>query len=56
MITAKTEPDFAALAARLAGKAKALAEAQAQDARLGQTRSAGRWRKAALLWPLFTKG
>lgn len=56
MITAKLDPDLAALAARLAGKAKALAEAQAQDALLGQTGSASRWRKAALLWPLFTKG
>ncbi len=56
MISAKLDPNLAALAARLAGKAQVLAEAQAQDARLGQTRSAGRWRKASLLWPLFTKG
>lgn len=56
MITAKLDPDLTALGARLASKAKALAEAKVEDTRLGQTRSPGRWRKAALLWPLFTKG
>jgi hypothetical protein len=56
MITAKLEPELAALAARLTSKAKALAEAQVQNDRLSQTRSARRWCKAALLWPLFTKG
>lgn len=48
--------DLAALAARLSQKAKTLTEAQVAESRLGKTRSASRWRKAALLWPLFTKG
>jgi hypothetical protein len=43
--------DFAALAARLADKARALAEARAEV-----RKSATRWRSARLLWPLFTKG
>ncbi|MCW1401206.1 hypothetical protein OKA06_02235 [Novosphingobium sp. MW5] len=48
--------DLAALAGRLSQKAKAIAEAQVAESRLGKTRSASRWRKAVLLWPLFTKG
>lgn len=43
--------DFAALAARLTAKARALAEAR--TARRDDPR---RWRKARLLWPLFAKG
>lgn len=48
--------DLTAFAARLSQKAKTLAEAQVAENRLSRARSANRWRKAALLWPLFTKG
>jgi hypothetical protein len=47
--------DFAALAARLADKARALAEARA-EVRKGRRASTDRWRSARLLWPLCTKG
>jgi hypothetical protein len=43
---------FDALAARLAAKARALAEARAATSHA----EASRWRRAVLLWPLFTKG
>ncbi len=52
MITATTRPDFASLA----GKARALAEAHAEHSVLARRSDPTRWRKAALLWPLFTKG
>jgi hypothetical protein len=42
---------FDALAQRLVARARAMAEARAAARRAG----AGRWRRAALLWPLFTK-
>lgn len=48
--------DLTTLAARLSQKARILAEAQVADSRLARSGSARRWRKAALLWPLFTKG
>lgn len=47
---------FAALAASLIERARQIAEARAQDLRLARTDPAARWRKAALLWPYFTKG
>lgn len=53
MITARPDPDFAALAARLADDARKLVEARASGAALPKP---ARWRKASLLWPLFTKG
>ena len=56
MISAETRPDFAALAARLAAKAKALAHARLEEAALARRGDPARWRKAGLLWPLFTKG
>ena len=56
MISAEIRPDFAALAARLAAKARALAEAQAEHTVLARRSDPARWRKAGLLWPLFTKG
>ncbi len=56
MISAETRPDFAALAARLVSRAKRIAEAQAEQATLARRSDPTRWRKAALLWPLFTKG
>jgi len=56
MITADPQPSFAALARRLTGKVAALAEARKGDALLQASGDPRRWRRAALLWPLFTKG
>ena len=56
MISATTRPDFAALAARLVAMARTLGEAQAEQTALARRGDPTRWRKAALLWPLFTKG
>lgn len=56
MIEARTVTDFAALAARLAEKARSLAEARAQALALQGRNDPLRWRSARLLWPLFTKG
>ena len=56
MITAETRTDFAALTNRLVAKARTLGEAQAEQTVLDQRGDPLRWRKAALLWPLFTKG
>jgi hypothetical protein len=42
---------FDALAARLAARAAAIAEAQ-----VARRHQAGWWRQARLLWPSFTKG
>lgn len=56
MISATPDPAFASLAARLADKARLLAEARAETAVRAARSDAARWRKAALLWPLFTKG
>ena len=56
MIAAETRPDFAALAARLAAKARILAQAQAERNVLARRSDPARWRQAGLLWPLFTKG
>ncbi len=47
---------FDALAARLTAKAKAIATAAAQSRSLSRRTDPRRWRTAALLWPLFTKG
>lgn len=47
MIAALT--DFAALAARLEARARALAETR-------KAAAPRRWRDARLLWPLFAKG
>lgn len=52
MIAAAT--DFAALAARLAFRAGALADARLRARGLAGDES--RWRRAGLLWPLFAKG
>ena len=49
-------PDFAALAKRLETKARKLAEARAESMALARRGNPLRWRKAALLWPLITKG
>ncbi len=56
MISARATSDFAALAARLERQAKAIGEARAEASKLAKTAPAVRWRRAALLWPLFTKG
>lgn len=56
MIAAKTEPGFDALAAELAVRARTLAEAATENAARARAGDPLRWRKAALLWPLFTKG
>ncbi|MFM5918212.1 MAG: hypothetical protein ACKOOL_11865 [Novosphingobium sp.] len=47
---------FSELAARLVEQARLIAESRAQERRLARTDPAARWRKAALLWPQFTKG
>jgi hypothetical protein len=56
MISAETRPGFAAFTARLTAIARTLGEAQAEQAALARRGDPVRWRKAALLWPLFTKG
>lgn len=48
--------DFAGLAARLTHAAQRLAEARTANRSLATTAPALRWRRAALLWPQFTKG
>ncbi|WP_156135415.1 hypothetical protein [Novosphingobium malaysiense] len=50
------EADFASLASRLAGKARALAIAHIGARALARRHDARRWRRAHLLWPLFAKG
>ncbi len=56
MISAQAKPGFETLAARLTAKARALAEASAESDALARQGGASRWRRAALLWPLFAKG
>lgn len=56
MIRAEPDRSLTALADRLESRARDLAEAHAQQQRLARRRDARRWRRAALLWPLFTKG
>lgn len=51
MIEADAGKALDRLASRLAAKAAALAAA-----RVRARRDENRWRRAALLWPLFTKG
>lgn len=46
----------AALFARLVQRATSLGEAEAARRALDRAVSPSRWRNAALLWPLFTKG
>jgi hypothetical protein len=55
MIEAWTETRTG-FAAGLAARAEALARAHAVRSRLARTDNPVRWRRAALLWPLFTKG
>lgn len=49
----KAAADFAELRQRLLNKAKALGAARASS--LAAQASPGKWRDAALLWPLFGK-
>ena len=48
--------DFAALLVRLQAQALRLGAARAATLRLERRDPAQRWRRAALLWPLFSKG
>lgn len=56
MIETTVEPAPARLAARLARRAGDLARAHAEDTLRAARADPWRWRKAQLLWPLFTKG
>lgn len=47
---------FAQIAAQLTEQARLIASARAEELRLARSNPAARWRKAALLWPQFTKG
>ena len=51
-----TPADFSALLVRLQAQALRLASARAETLRLERRDPAQRWRGAALLWPLFSKG
>jgi hypothetical protein len=53
VIRANTRPAAGAFAARLATKARALAEARIEDERRATAQDPWRWRAARLLWPLF---
>lgn len=55
MIEAEVHPPAAGFATSLARKAGALAEARAEDRARERKRDPWRWRRAALLWPLFGK-
>jgi hypothetical protein len=55
MITARISASGRHLAARLAERAQLLAEAHAENRRLARRGDGSRWRRAGLLWPLFTK-
>lgn len=48
--------NLAALLSRMTAAAQRLGEAQVQTRHLAKRDPARRWRRAALLWPLFTKG
>ena len=48
--------NFAAFAARLTQRARTLATAHLQARVLAAQGDETRWRRADLLWPLFTKG
>jgi len=56
MIEAPAEPAFAKLAAALERRARMLAEARAEQINLDRQDANLTWRRADLLWPLFTKG
>lgn len=53
MITARLDQSAAALARSLADKAESLGRSVAENRFRHRRSDGGRWRKAALLWPLF---
>lgn len=53
MIVATPEPGPDRFTARLVARARLLAEARLARFALAQRRDPRRWRRAALLWPLF---
>lgn len=53
-MAAESRASFAALAARLTAKAAALAITRTESAARKRRGDPARWRKARLLWPLFT--
>ena len=55
MIAAKPSAP-AGVAARLAERARHVAEAQAEDRLRARSTDPARWRDARLLWPLISKG
>ena len=55
MIAGKIAEAGRTFAARLAAKAAALAEARTETALRARRADPSRWRRAALLWPLFAK-
>lgn len=50
-----TIPGSASLASRLVASIRSLAAAHAEELARARQGDAGRWRRASLLWPLFTK-
>jgi hypothetical protein len=54
MIALESTAAFTGLAARLIARARRLAEARSDEALLARRDPAVRWRKARLVWPLFT--
>lgn len=50
------EADFAALAVRLARRAADAAQARAESLQVARRGDGSHWRRAALVWPHFTKG
>ena len=55
-VAAHMSDSFTVLSAKLVEKARLIAVSRAEELRLARTDPAARWRKAALLWPQFTKG
>lgn len=54
MIALESGAALAALASRLISRARLLAGARGKEAALAARDPAARWRKARLVWPLFT--
>lgn len=55
MIAASPTPGFPELFTKLTAKARTLAEARAARLALEAAHDPRRWRRAALLWPLFAR-
>ncbi len=56
LVTADAAAGFDTLAQRLADRAEALATARAAERALAARGEESGWRRADLVWPLFTKG